>query len=138
MQLDGIPPFTWKRVAVAMISRICPISRAKIKTPINHAAVMNSNSPSLSGFGFFPIDVAVFVANAKHRTYGCPFPLKTHRSVPKPESEFEYHHEIPIENTDFSFQYRLYTQTHRATMINEIMKCTCYLDNRCMHSKCMP
>lgn len=60
---------TCDRVAVAIMSRICPMSNANTKTPINHAAVININSPSLSGFGFLPIDVAVFVANAKQRTY---------------------------------------------------------------------
>lgn len=76
--------FTWSRVAVAIISRICPIKRANMKTPISQATVMKSSSPSLSGFGFLPIDVAVFVANAKHRTYGWPLPLNTQRSLPKP------------------------------------------------------
>lgn len=80
--------FTWNRVAVAIISRICPINNAKMNTPISQATVINSSSPSLSGFGFLPIDVAVFVANAKHRTYGCPLPLNTQRSLPKPANRF--------------------------------------------------
>lgn len=75
---------TCDRVAVAIISRICPISSANTKTPISQAAVMNINSPIVSGFGFFPIDVAVFVAKAKLRTYGCPLPLNTQRSDPRP------------------------------------------------------
>jgi hypothetical protein len=60
------------------------MSRAKTKTPMSQAHVMNKYSSTSEGFGFFPIDVAVFVANAKHRTYGWPFPLKTHRLVPRP------------------------------------------------------
>lgn len=84
MRMGLIFNATWNRVAVAIISRICPINNAKMNTPVSQATVMNSNSPSLSGFGFLPIDVAVFVANAKHRTYGCPLPLNTHRSLPRP------------------------------------------------------
>lgn len=49
-------------VAVAIISLICPISSAKTNTPISQAAVMNKYSMVFSGFGFFPIEVAVLVA----------------------------------------------------------------------------
>lgn len=40
----------------------CPIKMAKTNTPLSHAKVMNTYSSSFSGFGFFPILVAVLVA----------------------------------------------------------------------------
>lgn len=59
---------TRARVAVAMMSRICPINKANMKTPISQETIINNSSPTVSGLGFLPIDVAIFVANAKHLT----------------------------------------------------------------------
>lgn len=46
-----------------------PIKIAKTKTPMSPLQVMKTRSSSVWGFGFFPIDVADFVAKYKHLTY---------------------------------------------------------------------
>jgi len=45
-----------------LITNTWPIKIAKTKTPISQLQVMKTLSSSVSGFGFFPIDVAVLVA----------------------------------------------------------------------------
>lgn len=51
------------------IVHTCPIKIANTKTPISQLAVMNKYSASFSGCGFFPMEVAVFVAKKKQRMY---------------------------------------------------------------------
>jgi hypothetical protein len=45
-----------------LIANTWPIKMAKTKTPISQLQVMKTLSTSVSGFGLFPIDVAILVA----------------------------------------------------------------------------